>query len=41
MKVVNFVIKEQQSKKGNSYTGLYAVLDNGHEIFVCFVNLKK
>lgn len=41
MKVVNFVIKEQQSKKGNAYTALYAVLNDGQEIFVCFVNLKK
>lgn len=39
-KVVNFVIKELQSKKGNTYKGLYAVLDNGKEVFVCFVNSK-
>lgn len=41
MKVVNFVIKTGTSKKGNEYTGLYAVLDNGQEIFITFVNLKK
>ena len=40
-KIVNFVIKEQQSKKGNVYKAMYAVTEDGHEIFVCYVNLKK
>ena len=40
-KVINFVIKEEQSKKGNVYKAMYAVLDNGQEVFICFVNLKK
>lgn len=38
MKVVNFKILEKTSKKGNVFKALYAILENGQEIFVCFVN---
>lgn len=37
MKVVDLVVKEKKSKKGNTYKGLFAVLEDGKEIFLAFV----
>lgn len=37
MKIVDFQILEKTSKKGNVYTGLFAITSEGKEIFVCFV----
>lgn len=37
MKVVNLQIIEKTSKKGNTYKGLFAILENGQEVFICFV----
>lgn len=37
MKVINLEIKNKVSKKGNEYTALYAILENGKEIFITFV----
>ena len=40
MKVIDLVVKEKTSKNGNVYTGLFAILENGNEFLVCFVNSK-
>lgn len=37
MKVKDIVVLEKTSKKGNTYKGLFAVLDNGQEVFIAFV----
>lgn len=37
MKIVDFRILEKTSKKGNTYKGLFAILEDNTEIFVCFV----
>lgn len=37
MKVINLEVKTKVSKKGNEYTGLFAILENGKEIFITFV----
>lgn len=37
MKVKDIVVLEKTSKKGNTYKGLFAILDNGKEIFIAFV----
>lgn len=38
MKIVDFKVIEKQSKKGKKYTALYAICENGKEIFICFVH---
>lgn len=37
MKVINLEIKKKVSKKGYEYTALFAILENGKEIFISFV----
>ena len=37
MKVIKLEVIEKTSKKGNNYKGLYAITENGQEIFICFV----
>ena len=37
MEVFKLEVLEKTSKKGNKYKGLYAILENGQEIFICFV----
>lgn len=37
MKIVDFRILEKTSKKGNTYKGIFAILEDNTEIFVCFV----
>lgn len=37
MEVIKLEVIEKISKKGNNYKGLYAILENGQEIFICFV----
>lgn len=37
MKVINLEVKEKTSKKGNKYKGIFAILDDGSEVFICFV----
>lgn len=37
MKVINLEIKTKVSKKGKDYTALFAILENGKEIFITFV----
>ena len=37
MKVKNLVVLEKTSKRGKSYKGLFAILENEQEIFICFV----
>lgn len=37
MEVIKLEVVEKTSKKGNNYKGLYAILENGQEIFICFV----
>lgn len=37
MKIVDFRILEKTSKKGNIYKGIFAILEDNTEIFVCFV----
>lgn len=37
MKVVDIIVKEKESKKGNKYKAIYAVLEDGKEIFLAFV----
>ena len=38
MKIVDFKVLEKTSKKGKKYKGLYAICEDGKEIFVCFVH---
>lgn len=37
MKIVDFKVLDKVSKNGNKYTALFAITENGKEIFVCFV----
>ena len=37
MKIINLEIKTKVSKKGNEYTALFAILENGKEIFITFI----
>lgn len=37
MKVKDIVVLEKTSKKGNTYNALFAILDNGKEVFIAFV----
>lgn len=37
MKVINLEVKEKISKAGNKYKALFAILENGKEIFITFV----
>lgn len=37
MKVTDLKVLEKTSKKGNIYKALYAILENGQEIFIAFV----
>lgn len=37
MKVKDIVVLDKTSKKGNKYQGLFAILENGKEIFIAFV----
>ena len=37
MKVIKLEVIEKTSKKGNNYKGLYAITEEGKEIFICFV----
>lgn len=37
MKVVDLVVKEKTSKKGKNYKAIFAVLEDGKEIFIAFV----
>lgn len=37
MKVKNLIVLEKTSKKGNTYKGLFAILENEQEVFICFV----
>lgn len=37
MKVVDLVVKEKTSKKGKKYKAIFAILEDGKEIFVAFV----
>lgn len=37
MKVISLEVLEKTSKRGNIYKGLFAILENGQEIFICFV----
>lgn len=37
MKVTDLKVLEKTSKKGNTYKALYAILENGQEIFIAFV----
>ena len=37
MKVINLEVKNKVSKKGNQYSALFAILENGKEIFITFV----
>ena len=41
MKVKDLVVKTQTSSKGKEYTALFAILENGEEVIVCFVNKNK
>lgn len=37
MKVLDLKVLEKTSKRGNVYKGLFAILENGQEIFITFV----
>lgn len=37
MKVVDIKVLEKTSKQGNNYKALYAILEDGQEIFITFV----
>lgn len=37
MEVIKLEVLEKTSKKGNNYKALYAILEDGQEIFICFV----
>lgn len=37
MKVIDFQVLEKTSKKDNTYKALYAILEDGQEIFIAFV----
>lgn len=37
MKVIDLKVLEKTSKKGNKYKAIYAILENGSEVFICFV----
>lgn len=37
MKVTDLKVLEKTSKKGNKYKGLFAILEDGQEIFIAFV----
>lgn len=37
MKVKDIIVETNTSKKGNEYTALYALLDNGKKVFIAFV----
>lgn len=38
--VVDFVIRQKTSKKGNNYACLVAIDENDNEYFVAFINSK-
>lgn len=37
MKVIDLRVLEKTSKKGNKYKGIYAILEDNTEVFICFV----
>lgn len=37
MKVIDLKVLEKTSKKGNNYKAIYAILEDGSEVFICFV----
>lgn len=37
MKVIDLRLLEKTSKKGNKYKGIFAILEDNTEVFICFV----
>lgn len=37
MKVIDLKILEKISKKGNKYKGIFAILEDNTEVFICYV----
>lgn len=38
MKVIDLRVLEKVSKKGKKYKGIFAILEDNSEVFICFVN---
>ena len=37
MKVIDLKVLEKISKQGNKYKGIFAILEDNTEVFICFV----